>query len=269
MVKKVTAVLLSVLLVICLSGCSGVSREEYDKVVDERDELEAEIEDLEDEIEELEAQLNDLQAAGAMLDQETAGNDDSDDTGSQRNEFDEDSVIAQLDITEYQWFTDYYNNAALVVKNNSDFTLSASINMVFYDAEGNMIGAADDYKYAFEAGDETAFVFGTEEKFASFDYEISVVEEQYYDGLVSDISHEVSLTPEKAVIAVTNNGSKAADYVGYVILFFNGTEVVDSNWGYCGDAEGKLKPGKTEYSENNCYVTFDAVEVYFTAYTFK
>lgn len=180
------------------------------------------------------------------------------------NKFDADNITKDLEVIEYQWSNDWYCYVALVVKNHSEFDLAPSIKMVFYDEDNNMIGVSNQDDKAFESGYEMAFVFINEDEFTSYKYEISVQEETRYDCVLSDLSVETNITDEKAILSVTNNGDRAAQFVEYNILYFNGNEVVGSGRGYCVDDDNELKPGKTEYAEDNCYETFDSIKVYFS-----
>jgi len=180
------------------------------------------------------------------------------------NKFDEDNITKDLEVTEYQWSNNRYSYVALVVKNHSEFDLAPSIKMVFYDGDNNMIGVSNQDDKAFESGYEMAFVFINEDEFTSYKYDISVQEETRYDCVLSDLSVETNITDEKAILSVTNDGDKVAKFVKYNILYFNGNEVVGRGRGYCVDDDNELKPGKTEYAEDNCYETFDSIKVYFS-----
>lgn len=178
--------------------------------------------------------------------------------------FDADEIVSKLDVKEYTWDTRYYHYVALVVKNNSGFTLSPSIKMVLYDEAGNMIGAKNNSENAFENGCEMAFIFSNDTAFSKYSYEVSVKEDSYYRPVQSKLSYTVDTTDEKAVVAVTNNGTLNADFVECTALFFKGDKIVGYGTKYCVDSDSTIKPGNTEYAEISCYESFDSVKVYFT-----
>lgn len=252
--KRLLMILIAVMLSSSLVGCStgGISQAEYNKVVAG--------------MEALKSELNTLKTGNETTEQTESIESSEAETAEipVPNKFDEDNITKDLKVTEYQWSNDWYYYVALVVKNNSEFNLAPSIKMVFYDEDGNMIGASNQEDKAFESGYEMAFVFTNEDEFASYKYEISVQEEKYYDCVLSSLTVETNITDEKAILSVTNNGDKAAEFVKYTILYFNSNEAVGSGRGYCVDDDSELKPGKTEYVEDNCYETFDSIKIYFS-----
>ncbi len=169
-------------------------------------------------------------------------------------------------IKEYYWETNYSNYIAVVLKNNSAYTVSPRIQMSFKDKNGKIVGAENRSEYAFGPGSEMAFVFSNEEAFESYEYIVSVGEEKYYEECVSKLECAHSITKEKAIMQVKNNGNKAARFVQYVVFFKNNGKVVDYDWGYCTDDDSEIKPGMTEIEE--CSVAynkkFDSVEIYLT-----
>ncbi len=181
--------------------------------------------------------------------------------------FDASVVASELGIVkEYRWKTDYSNYVAIVLKNNSAYTVSPRIQISFKDKDGNVVGAKNQSEYAFGPGTEMAFVFDNDEDFEKYEYVISASEEKYYNECVSKLECTHSTTSEKVIIQVKNNGSKAAEFVEYIVLFKNKGEVVDYDWGYCVDDDSEIKPGMTEMEE--CSVAykerFDSVEIYLT-----
>ncbi len=181
--------------------------------------------------------------------------------------FDASVVASELGVVkEYRWKTDYSNYVAIVLKNNSAYTVSPRIQISFKDKDGNVVGAKNQSEYAFGPGTEMAFVFNNDEDFEKYEYIISASEETYYNECVSKLECTHSTTSEKVIIQVKNNGSKAAKFVEYIVLFKNKGEVVDYDWGYCVDDDSEIKPGMTEMEE--CSVAykenFDSVEIYLT-----
>ena len=179
--------------------------------------------------------------------------------------FDATSVASELSIIkEYRWKTSYSNYLALVLKNNSAYTVSPRVQISFKDEKDAVVGAENKSENAFGPGSEMVFVFSNNEPFAKYEYIIFANEEKYYSECVSKLECTYSTTVEKAIIQVKNNGNKAAEFVEYTVLFKNDGEVVGHAWGYCDDSDGEIKPGMTEIREAFSYEKFNSVEVYLT-----
>jgi hypothetical protein len=180
--------------------------------------------------------------------------------------FDPKKVASEIKVlNEYTWSTDYYNYIAIVIKNNSKFTVVPSIQLKLLDASGKTVGVKNDSEYAFGSGSEMVFIFSNKEEFTDYEYTISVSEEKYYKDVVSSLEVKTTTTDSKAIIEITNNGKIAAQFVEYSILYFRGDEVVDYGWGYCVDNDSEIKAGQTQFDEDTTYgVIFDSVKVYLT-----
>mgnify|MGYP004635094043 CR=1 FL=1 len=179
--------------------------------------------------------------------------------------FDATSVASELSIIkEYRWKTSYSNYLALVLKNNSAYTVSPRVQISFKDEKDAVVGAENKSENAFGPGSEMVFVFSNNEPFAKYECIISANEEKYYSECVSKLECTYSATAKKAIIQVKNNGNKAAKLVEYTVLFKNDGEVVGHAWGYCNDSDSEIKPGMTEIREEPSYEKFNSVEVYLT-----
>ena len=178
--------------------------------------------------------------------------------------FNAETVLSQLSVTEYLYSSRFAEYAFLTVKNNSNFNLDISVAIKFYNAAGDLVGASNSSESAFEKGTEILFYFMPDEAFAKMEYEFTVSEEDWYDCVVSDLVYETTSAKNKEIVSVTNNGTKAADFVEGSILFFNGDKVVGFDWTYFTDDDSELKPGKTITEEMNCYEEYDAVKLFFT-----
>lgn len=249
--KKILCSLLSACIIIgSFSGCMpGISKNAYDKVVSENNELRSQINEL------------------------TGGTDSSNAESSMESssekptgKFDADTVISQLGITTYEYTNSIGTHWVVVaIKNNSEFNLEISMDGQFKDANGTLIGTSKDEDPAFEKGSEIAFTFNNEAEYASFEYKISVKETDYYDCVWSNIQVESNTAEKKAIISATNNGEKPAEFLEYIVVFFNGGTPVDHTSGYLVDDESELKPGQTESREADCYVPFDSIKVFYNA----
>lgn len=240
---------LFVLGVICaglFAGCSGgVSQEEYDKVVQERDALKA--------------QINGGSKDAAVNDSENKS------AGSETQAFDENNVVKQIQVKEYT-YTDSIKTTwtALILKNTSKFNLRITANVTFKDASGNVIGVDDKTQEAVDSGAEVALLFMNEGKPAKVEYTLSAKEEDQYECVLSALTCKATPAKGKAIIAVTNNAKEPAEFVQFTALFFNKGKLVSQDTGYTTDDDNELKPGKTVSKEANCFDNFDSVKVYLT-----
>lgn len=252
--KKIVVLLACFALCLTLTGCgSGVPQEEYDRVVSERDALQAEIDSMNN-------ASNDSSESTVEYDNETS-------SSAQNNEnaaFDESAVISQLEVTEYSLKSSGWYYAFMVIKNNSAFDLDISVNINFYNDEGNIVGADSDNQSAFGAGTEIILYFMPDEDFASTEYELSVEQEEWYECAVSDLTYESTPAKDKEIVSVTNNGDAPIEYVKGCALFFNGENVVDYDDVFFDDNDYELKPGKTITKELACYEEYDSVKFFFT-----
>ncbi len=103
-----------------------------------------------------------------------------------------------------------------------------------------------------------------DEEYATFKYEISVEEEDNYEGVVSGLSYVSSSAKDKEIISVTNHSTKAAEFIQGYVLFFNGGILVDEDRKYFIDDDNEIKAGKTISKEMDCYEPYDSFIVVFT-----
>ena len=176
--------------------------------------------------------------------------------------FDSKKMLEGLETTAYTWNTKYDNCLALVVKNNSSMDCELNVSVSFKDTDGNLLGVKEDSVNAFGKNGEICFVFDNEEAFASYEYEYSVDELDYYEAVNADLTCEATPAKDKIIVSVTNNGSKIAEWVTATALFMQGDQVVDSSYGYVGDSDSEIKPGNKSTEEIHCFEDFDNVKVY-------
>lgn len=249
--KKGICAALALCLAVGLAGC-GVSQQEYDKVVAERDALAKQVEEL-----------------GGTVPNMTGTSSNSDADPQQETkpagEFDEDAIVANLEVKKYEYTNSIKRNwIILVVKNTSPFNLSIEAVVHLKDAAGEIIGVKNQSEDAFEKGTEIALEFRCDDSFASYDYEISVKEEEYYECIQSSLEIKTNMVKDKAIVTVTNTGDVAAEFVKFTALFFRGDTLVYHDTGYTIDDDSELKPGKTISAEADCYEDYDSVQVYLT-----
>ena len=164
--------------------------------------------------------------------------------------------------TPYTWNNKYDNCLALVIKNNSSMDCALNVDVTFKDANGGLLGVKDDTVYAFGAGGEICLVFDNEEPFASYEYEYSVEELEYYKAIDANLSCEATPAKDKVIVSVSNNGEIASNWVTATALFMKGEQVVGSSYTYVGDSQSEIKPGGKETAEIHYFDEYDSVKVF-------
>ena len=253
--KRFTAILLAAVL---LGGCGnmnqGVSQEEYDRVIEERDEYKEKYEFL-------------LEQVGTLQEGQTQESQNSLEQKEESSQQMEDKEIKAEVVEEY-----YYINSIgaaqyfIIVKNNSSDTISVEINATAKDAGGNLIGATTQSEEAIPSGYEVCIgcYFSDAKNAENFEYTLDAKKDKYYEAVIQDLAYEESRTDKKVIISCTNNGEDAAEFVEATALFFLNGELVYSDSTYITDDDSEIKPGKTIIKEMTSYEEYDDVKIYFS-----
>lgn len=256
--KKIVFVTICSMLLVGCSGGGGVSQEQYESVVAERDSYKKELESMK--------QSRDEDNVSHQLD--VAESESADSFGANVPKLSETELTKQVSITEYSYETDFMDTTwyMMEITNNSPVTISVSTNVIAKDESGNIIGAASSSKDAVESGYTVCLTHMFDNtKPESFSYTISVKEDEYYEPVLSDLSYEASDTGGKVIITCTNNGSEPAEFVEGLMLFFSGDELVGQSSSYFTDDDSELKPGNTIAKEFEVYNTeYDNFKFYLT-----
>lgn len=247
--KKILAMLMAAVIAVSAASCTGgVSQEEYDKVVSERDRLKAQ----------LEQQVN-----GSPSSFNENSNNSSNVASVAEGEFNEEEVIKQLKVETYEYKDSGKTPwVVLTIHNGSKFNLDISVELAQKDKGGNLIGVNNGSMEAVETGCDVALRYICDAPYDSLEYKIEAEQEEYYDCVLSSLTYKVDKAKNKAIVSVTNNGDKDAEFVEFTALFFKSGKIVYSDTGYTIDKNDQLKAGKTEKAEANCYQDFDDVKVY-------
>lgn len=180
--------------------------------------------------------------------------------------FSEDSIVKDLKVTEYHLDDDGFLYTILVIENPSDYNLSITANVKFYNKDGKLIGAEDRETDAVEKKTHTIMYFMPDEEYDRIEYEFSVSEEDFYDCVVASLSYESVSAQDKEIISVTNNGKIPGEFVEAYALFFKDGKIVGFDSTYITDEDNLIKPGKTITEELDCYTEYDTVKFYFTGH---
>ena len=243
MKRKIAVLMTALTIAAALSGCNGLLQGSAVGTVSEF-------------IEEADSASNSNEA--------TAANNfaESDILSSSDTEFDAEKIVDEIAVESYDYSIDYSNAAVFVLKNNSDTHCRLSMSVDFYDGD-SIVDTQDDFIEVFSAGTENALAFLVDDKFTNYKYEIKVSEpDDYYFSVNDELSCEVSIATDKAIVSATNNGDETAEYVKCYALFFKNDKLVYTNWNYIGDEDFEIKSGETEKETVSCYENFDSVKVY-------
>lgn len=257
--------IISVLLCICtlfMTACgssNGISQEEYNKVVAERDELTERISNLESALSNLtvneEGELSQESSEQPTENQASSDTRESEDCGVE--------ILAEYTLADgIGWYTRHF----IVIKNNTSETVDVSTSSLAYAKDGTMVGADDADFDALGAGCTSVMyeAFEVDSEIDYYETELSVSKCKYYDSAIQDLSYVQNDIEGGAVFQVTNNGEKAAEFVKGYALFFKGDELVEYEDVYFTDDDSELKPGKTISKQMKSYAEFDRIEFYMT-----
>jgi outer membrane murein-binding lipoprotein Lpp len=179
-------------------------------------------------------------------------------TDSQTKEIE---VLAEYTLPDgIGWYTYHF----MIVKNNTDKALNVKTSSKAYMADGTLVSVDDAEFDALGAGCVSVIQehFETDSEIAYYDTKITSKNDGWCDSVIQDLSYTDTLIKDGAIFDVTNNGTKAAEFVEGYVLFFNGDELVDWDYSYFTDDDSELKPGETITKQLSCYKTFDRVEFY-------
>lgn len=174
----------------------------------------------------------------------------------------------QFDFNEYKYEdgigdTIYF----LVVKNNSDSTVSFESNGTAKDSNGNVLGSAECSIDVLGPDEQSIayFYFDGVTGIDSVDYTKTFDTDSYYKPVISNLDVEGNLNEQNATLTVTNKGSYAAQFVEAYALFFDAdNNLIRYSSNYITDGDSEIKPGATLSAQLDSYDSYDHVEVYLT-----
>ena len=174
---------------------------------------------------------------------------------------------SQLETSEYSAENSYATMHFIVIKNNSDKTLSVSSNSVAKSADGSTIGAGSGGLDAIAPGQEQCIreYFDGVSGIDHYETTLSASAARYYDDATVDISTEAAVLEDKVILTCTNNGTDPAMFVEGLVMFMQGEKCVYYSTNYLVDDSSELKPGASISKQFNSYgEPFDGVKYYIT-----
>lgn len=174
---------------------------------------------------------------------------------------------SDFEITEHLYSDSFSTQYFLIVKSNASVAVGITANATAKSASGAVLGA-DSMEIDILGPGETSlgyFYFDDVQGVATVEYELSYDTEPYYTPVLGNLSVEQTINNENVIVAVTNNGTKPAQFVeAYALFFDSNNTVVETACGYVVDDDSEIKPGKTLVEQLDTYDSFDHVEVYLT-----
>ena len=174
---------------------------------------------------------------------------------------------SNFEIAEHLYEDSYSTQYYLVVKSNASIPVGITANATAKDANGAVLGA-DSMEIDILGPGETSigyFYFDDVKGVASVEYELSYNTEPYYTPIIGSLTIEQTINNKNVIVGVTNNSTKAAQFVEAYALFFDANnKVIETASGYVVDDDSEIKLGKTLVEQLDAYCTFDHVEIYLT-----
>lgn len=160
------------------------------------------------------------------------------------------------------WYTRHF----IIVKNNSSQSVDISTSSLAYSADGTMVSAANASFDALGTGCTSIMyeAFETDVEIDHYETTMNVVQSDYYESVIQDLSYTENDIEGGAIFQVTNNGEEPAEFVEGYVLFFLGDELVGYDSTYFTDDDSEIKPGETISNQINSYEDFDRLEFYLT-----
>lgn len=203
-------------------------------------------------------------AATASVEENEAEDRGTGDAGAS----DED-LSGQVSIDQEYWYSDEGDVTHVIVfTNKSSETVSVQSSSEALDSSGETVGVGDADTLGIGPGCTSVlseYIEGAEGT-AKFKTELTASADEDYDSVVQDLKVDVSAKGDKAIVRITNNGDKDAEFVEGHALFLKDGKLVYSSSEYFGNDDDVLAPGKTVSKQIESYsdAKFDSVKVYTT-----
>lgn len=220
---------LSILTVSLLTGCgNGVSQNDYDKAIKERDEYKEKYETLLKSLPDTETKTNIIE--------------------NEESSIDELSDLIE-EIHQYTWESNNYSYAGIELKNNSDSLIRLNSEFIFYDEDNNIIGSKKESYLAFETASNILLYAANDAPFHHFEYILNPSVDTFNHPVYSKLKSEVNETDKKLIYSITNTGDTEAEFVKCTVLFLRNGKAAAHSYAYAGTSNGKIAPSATEHAE--------------------
>lgn len=158
--------------------------------------------------------------------------------------FDAKKAVANIDTT----VSDMGNGLIVQFKNNYSLAINMTVNVVYYDANGTIVGTAEDDNYYFESGKECAIRLSgpynsdyEDIQYSSYKLKLSAEPApSWMKSMVPYLSAEGSFGSDNLIVTVSNSGKDNLDTVALAVVYYKDGKVIGFDSGYAKpDAGGK------------------------------
>lgn len=174
---------------------------------------------------------------------------------------------SDFEITEHLYSDSYSTQYFLIIKSNANVAVGITANATAKGVNGAVLGA-DSMEIDILGPGETSlgyFYFDDVEGVVTVEYELSYDTDLYYTPVIGNLSVEQTVNNRNVIVAVTNNGTKPAQFVkAYALFFDSNNKIIETASSYVVDDDSEIKPGKTLVEQLDAYDSFGHVEVYLT-----
>lgn len=193
----------------------------------------------------------------------TTGNSNDTD-GKKENYADKVEIVNEIwSYSHNKWTDETTWTHLVIVKNNSDKTLSVSTSSLAYDGTGQLLGSGNGDAEIIPAG-YTSFIKETlnvNGDIDDFDTTVKAAEANKSQSALQDLSCDGTESSNGAVLTIKNTGkSKISSINGYVLFYLN-DQIMDAQSVYISS----LESGDTTYEQVDSDEAFDSFKYYFTA----
>ena len=188
----------------------------------------------------------------------------------------EETTIAELptandlEYVEYSYVDSIGDSVYVVsVKNNSDVDIRIDVNGVAYDANNNIIGAADDTNACIGTGEQSyiKFYFSDVTGIDHVDYKngMQISQDDGFVPAISNLDVQGNVNGDVVTYSVKNNGEIAAEFVQVLSVFLDASNtVLYMEESYVTDSNSEIAAGATQVEQVNYYnkdnLSFDHID---------
>lgn len=183
--------------------------------------------------------------------------------------YDNKSKTQEYEFTKYSWISDFGTSycAAIVFKNITQEVVDATIDILFKDADGNIIGV-DNNKVDILIPNREVVVWATSDTiFSDFDVNVTINDSLSASYALNNnvLKIDENQVNNKIILTTTNTSDKKVHTYDEVMLFFKDNKVVDFEILFMGNTDG-IEPLGTSYVEVESSEDFDSYKLYYNGY---
>lgn len=171
-------------------------------------------------------------------------------------------VVKEYTYSDGFWYTYHF----VVVKNVGNVPLSMNTSTLAYGSDGSLISVATGSIDVLEPNCITMYYesFETTSTIARYETKQEIEQAKYYKYGAKNLSYTQTKIENGEIIQVTNNDTKAIDFVRGYLLYFKDGNIIDWDCNYFTDNDYEIKSGETISKQYSIYNDYDYTEFYLT-----